>query len=117
MICRDAGAGQENTATALSTSCQGPVFINSPRMWNCRARGPGREGRVLGREAALFLIEKDWTVERDTFFCLLLWKADLTGSLSLAQGAYADSMTFFFPHEPDFTLKLLLARWRPLRAA
>lgn len=60
-----------------------------------------------------FLIEEDWK-EKDTSFCFLLWKADLTGSLSLAQGAYVDSMTFF-SREPDFTLKLLLALWCPLR--
>lgn len=52
------------------------------------------EGEVLGRKGVSFLIEEDWK-ERDTSFCFLLWKADLTGSLSLAQMAYADSMTFF----------------------
>lgn len=87
--------------------------MKSPRMWNCRARAPGWEGGVLGKKMVSFLIEEDWK-EKDTSFCFLLWKADLTGSLSLAQGAYVDSMTFF-SREPDFTLKLLLALWCPLR--
>lgn len=113
MISGDAEASQEKITTALSTSCQDPIFIKSPRMWNCGARGPGRERGVRGQKVVSFLIEEDWK-ERDTSFGFLLWKADLTGSLSLAQGAYADSMTFF-SHEPDFTLKLLLARWCPLR--
>lgn len=41
-------------------------------------------------------IKKDCK-ERDTSFFFLLWIAALTGSLTLAQKAYADSMTFFFP--------------------
>lgn len=93
MISGDAEASQEKITTTLSTSCQGPIFIKSPRMWNCGARGPGRERGVRGRKVVSFLLEEDWK-DRDTSFCLL-WKADLTGSLSPAQGAYADSMTFF----------------------
>lgn len=116
-------AGRTRACTSRFAGSRRPRGVEF-RWWSAQGahpgveiRGPADQGPSEKEGPLVVFLEKKkkrWKESQSLSGCLFL-KCDPTGSLSPAQGAYAESMTFFFSQGPDFTLKLLLEQRSPQR--